>query len=180
LKRIRIKVNRCIGCKLCEIACAKEHSTSNDLVEAARESPRPLSRIRVERGIRILSEEERRAPFGESKMKLPAKSVYPLRCIHCPEPNCVDACITGGLRKDKDGIVVHDPQKCVGCWMCIMVCPFGAIRQDVVNHIIVKCDLCPTREVPACVEACKTGAIELLEPKGASKTSAEQVVGETG
>lgn len=181
LKKIRIRIDRCLGCKACEIACAKEHSSSDDLAKAVRELPKPLSRIKIERGVRIRDEEERRPPFGESRRKLPKRPVYALRCRHCEEPRCVDACITGALRKEKDGTVIHDPEKCVGCWMCIMACPYGAIKRNVEAKIIVKCDLCPQREVPACVETCKTGALELVIVDDASQESlSRQLVEETG
>jgi carbon-monoxide dehydrogenase iron sulfur subunit len=176
MKKIRINLDKCLGCKACEIACAKAHASSENLSEAIREQPRPQSRIKIQRGIRIRGEEERRAPFGESKKKLPKKAVYALRCRHCTNPRCVDACITGSLIKNAEGVVIHDPEKCVGCWMCIMACPFGAIKRDPAAKIIVKCDFCPNREVPACAEACKTDAIEVCEEGEESTGTVEQLV----
>ncbi|MFP4545802.1 MAG: 4Fe-4S dicluster domain-containing protein [Methanomassiliicoccales archaeon] len=180
MKKIRINLDRCLGCKACEVACAKEHSSSGSLAEAVRERPRPLSRIKVQKGIKVRDEEERRPPFGESKKKLPEKKVYALRCRHCERPRCVDACISGALRKTEEGTVIHDPEKCVGCWMCIMACPFGAIKRDPARNIIVKCDLCPHREIPACVEACKTGAIEVIDDQGPRDEMVKEKVKETG
>ena len=56
-----------------------------------------------------------------------------------------------------------DQEKCVGCWMCVMVCPFGVIRPSLLpgkkEKVAVRCDLCQDRETPACVEACPTGAL---------------------
>jgi len=44
-----------------------------------------------------------------------------------------------------------------------MACPFGVVSQDKIKHIAVKCDRCHKRDVPACVEACPTGALSLVE-----------------
>jgi carbon-monoxide dehydrogenase iron sulfur subunit len=44
-----------------------------------------------------------------------------------------------------------------------MICPFGAIRMDEERGKAVKCDLCPERETPACVEACPNRALVFEE-----------------
>jgi len=47
-----------------------------------------------------------------------------------------------------------------------MVCPFGVIGlgQDVDGKVIaIKCDLCPERGIPACVQACPTKALVYME-----------------
>jgi carbon-monoxide dehydrogenase iron sulfur subunit len=67
--------------------------------------------------------------------------------------------MSGALYKDEKGATLHDKDKCVGCWMCIMVCPFGAIERRISERIAIKCDLCPDREELACVSACPTGAL---------------------
>jgi len=180
MKNIMIHLDKCLGCKACEIACAKVHSSSDTLAEAVREVPKPQSRIKIQRGIRVRDEEDRRAPFGESKKKLPRKSVYALRCRHCEYPRCVDACITGALSKTENGVVIHDADKCVGCWMCIMACPYGAIKRDPAAKVIIKCDMCPGRDVPACVEACKTHAIILVEVDAIPGSMGEEIAEESG
>jgi carbon-monoxide dehydrogenase iron sulfur subunit len=81
-------------------------------------------------------------------------------CRHCPEPACLDACASGCIAKDPvTGVVTNDPFRCVGCWMCVMACPFDAVNRDVVNQVALKCDQCRGREVPACVAVCPTGAL---------------------
>lgn len=92
----------------------------------------------------------------------------PVLCRHCEEPACVDACMSGAMRKDPDtGIVTNEGnvQQCIGCWMCIMVCPFGVItQQNGESRTALKCDLCPGRELPACVESCPNKALVFAEP----------------
>jgi len=68
------------------------------------------------------------------------------------------------MYKDKHGTVLHDSEKCVGCWMCIMACPFGVIKPDLKEKKVgSKCDFCTGREKPACVEHCPNQAILLKE-----------------
>jgi carbon-monoxide dehydrogenase iron sulfur subunit len=40
-----------------------------------------------------------------------------------------------------------------------MACPFGAITPDFAEGVIVKCDLCPEQDVPACVAGCPNKAL---------------------
>jgi carbon-monoxide dehydrogenase iron sulfur subunit len=143
MKKIYIKEPVCIGCHLCEVYCQAEHSPSKDLIKAfKRESPRPLSRVLI----------EERKPVS-----------FSVRCQHCDDPPCVYACLTGALQKDVSGVVAVDEERCIGCWTCILVCPFGAIRQDANRGIIAKCDLCAGRNEPACVTNCPNEALVYLE-----------------
>lgn len=150
MKQVFCRIHQCMACRACELACAVEHSGSKELSRAARETEKPDSRIRVER-------------IGESGSPQRTRTIA-LQCRHCEDPVCVQACITGGLLRDgKTGEVRIDPDRCVGCWSCIMVCPFGAIAKNEGVHRAVKCDLCPGRESPACVDACPTRALVFCE-----------------
>jgi len=44
-----------------------------------------------------------------------------------------------------------------------MVCPYGVIGREWERRIALKCDRCPDREIPACVEACPTKALVFME-----------------
>jgi carbon-monoxide dehydrogenase iron sulfur subunit len=144
MKRISIKQEACIGCGLCQVYCTVEHSKSKDLVKAyLKENPKPVSRARVETN----------KPNSIS-----------IRCQHCKDTPCVNACLTGAMTKETEtGHVLHNPEKCIGCWTCIMVCPYAAVKPDSSGKIIAKCDLCPDREIPACVENCPNEALVLEE-----------------
>lgn len=144
MRRIYIKEQACIGCHLCEVYCQVAHSPSRDLVKAfKRGAPRPLPRLYV----------EERKPVS-----------FSVRCQHCDEPPCVYACLTGALYKDPDSeIVIVDEERCIGCWMCILVCPFGAIRQDTEQGKTVKCDLCQGEDMPVCVINCPNEALVYAE-----------------
>jgi len=144
MKRVYAKEEVCIGCRLCEIACAVEHSESKNVIRAYKaESKRPVPRN-----------------FVEEKGPL----TFSVNCRHCDEPLCVAVCIAGAMVKDeKTGVVLHNEEKCAGCWSCVMACPFGVIRINPAEKRTVKCDLCAGRTMPACVQACPNRAIVFEE-----------------
>jgi len=144
---IVVKVDKCLGCKSCELACAVEHSESKDLYQAINETPVPRTRVSVEQG---------------------AGFAVPLQCRHCEDAPCMEICPTNALRRtDKDSPVVIEHDLCIGCKWCILACPFGVINLDDENRVVTKCDQCFERvqrgEEPACVSACPTGALVFKE-----------------
>ena len=146
MKKVYVKEDVCISCGLCEVYCKTEHSPSKDLIKAFKsESPPPLPRLYREQNGLVS---------------------FPVQCRQCAEPHCVYACLTGALQRDPDsGIVTVDEERCAGCWTCVLACPFGAVRQDIHQKRIAKCDLCPDREMPACVANCPNEALVYAEAK---------------
>lgn len=136
MKKVFCDLSLCLGCKSCELACAVEHSKNKELLSA-------------------IAEKSKKRVSVQTSIHTPA----PIRCQHCEVAACVLACMSAAMKKDQEGKTVHDKDKCVGCWMCVMVCPFGAVRPEFNTKIILKCDLCPDRDTPACVEACPTKAL---------------------
>ena len=51
---------------------------------------------------------------------------FAVSCRHCEEPLCVKSCITGALHVE-NGVIKTDDKKCVSCYTCILVCPYGCI-----------------------------------------------------
>ena len=86
---------------------------------------------------------------------------FALQCRHCDDAPCVAACISGAMTRDPEtGAIKHDPDKCIGCWSCVMVCPFGAIQINLdKGKVSSKCDLCGGDKVPACVAHCPNEAL---------------------
>ncbi len=98
-----------------------------------------------------------------------------LMCQHCEYPPCVDVCPTNASMKRADGIVLVDAHRCIGCRYCMLACPYDARSfahetiTDQLPHsprgkgVVESCNLCVHRvdnsEQPACVEACKSGAV---------------------
>lgn len=130
----------CMACRLCEVHCIVAHSKSRDLLKAfKREWPRPLPRLHVEEA----------GPMS-----------FALGCRHGEEPLCVYSCLTGALTKDtRTGIVTVDTEKCIGCWTCVIACPYGAISPDPARRKASKCDLCFHLDKPACVANCPNEAL---------------------
>jgi len=85
-------------------------------------------------------------------------------CRHCERAPCIEECPTGALVKGPWGITQVVKERCVGCGVCIEVCPFGA-PQLLLDGTIGLCDLClPLRDeglLPACQSACPAGCIEI-------------------
>jgi carbon-monoxide dehydrogenase iron sulfur subunit len=144
-----------MGCRSCELACAVQHSQSKTLFGAVAEHPLPQKRLFVE---------------GTSKVRLA------VLCRHCEDAPCLAACITGCLYRDENGFVRRRKERCIGCWSCIMVCPFGVIIRDKVKRIAVKCDRCHKLPVPACVAACPTKALFLVDVDEFPKEKRRQLV----
>jgi len=144
-KRIVINEEYCIGCRLCEVYCITQRSASKNILKAYKgEYPRPASGI--------VFEERGYTSFA-------------LQCRHCDEPPCVEACPTGAMYFDEGtACVLQNRDQCVGCWMCVMVCPFGVVKPDLEQSMVAsKCDLCVEAEYPVCVAHCPNGAIKLVE-----------------
>ena len=94
---------------------------------------------------------------------------FPRSCLHCETPACVTVCPTGAsYKRSEDGIVLVDPDTCIGCKLCSWACPYGAREYDHAHGVMKKCTLCvdriynetiePYDRIPACVRACPTGA----------------------
>ena len=102
-------------------------------------------------------------------------------CNHCTDPPCVRVCPTQAtFKRPKDGIVMMDMHRCIGCRFCMAGCPFGArsfnfmdprpfiknVNQDYPTRergVVEKCNFCAERlakgQYPACVEAVESGAL---------------------
>jgi carbon-monoxide dehydrogenase iron sulfur subunit len=156
MKQIYINEQACIACHLCEVYCRLQHARTGDLVKAyKRESPRPLPRLRVDEcGIVSLS----------------------VRCQHCEDAPCINACITGALSRDPlTSLVNIEEERCIGCGTCALVCPLGVPKLDTVQKKMVKCDLCQGEEIPACVANCPNEALVYVEVPDANAKIEKQV-----
>lgn len=138
-KEIFVRLDRCMGCHSCEMACAVAHSRDRSLYAALAETPAPKPRLYVE-------------------WVAPDHAV-PILCRHCEDAPCMHACIAGAINRGPSGVVTTEKDKCIGCWTCVMVCPYGVIGRHLEEHKAYRCDRCPDRETPACVAACPTRAL---------------------
>ncbi len=86
----------------------------------------------------------------------------PVTCFNCQDPPCMNICPTGALsRKETDGMVLVNPDLCIGCAMCVNICPAGAVTLDPVEGVASKCDLCGGD--PQCVTYCPAKVLKLTD-----------------
>ena len=137
MKRVYVNEEWCLGCHLCEYNCAFANSGMSEMAKALKGKD-IYPRIHVEDSGSIN---------------------YAVSCRHCTDPICIKSCISGALSK-KDGTVCIDKTKCVGCYTCILVCPYGAISHND-EGAVQKCELCMENScgAPACVNGCPNKAI---------------------
>ena len=147
--------NRCIGCHACSVACKQRHDRDADA-------------------------DERRSVFHLSSGEYPDFEEVPvsMSCMHCHDAPCESVCPPDAIiKRDEDGIVTVDRDRCIGCHYCAWACPYGAPTYDD-EGLMSKCNLClgegaggghgqPERKTPeeggvqpACVSDCVGDAIK--------------------
>ncbi len=137
IKRIYCDIKKCLRCRRCELACYMKNASVENVFELVKVKEKPVKNIEL-------------VHVHETSM--------PLICRQCEEALCVDACISGALTYDEDKKIIYlDKDKCVGCWSCIMRCPNGSISNF--KNKAIKCDLCFSKEIQACINACPTKAL---------------------
>lgn len=158
---LSIDLDTCVGCHGCATAC-KQWNTSGTIGPLSETEPYGqdpdgpwLNRIRT---------------YEVEKAGEASKTVhFPMSCLHCENADCVTVCPTGAsYKREEDGIVLVDQDKCMGCNLCAWACPYGARELDPVQGVMKKCTLCVDRiydmalpeheRQPACVLTCPTGA----------------------
>ena len=142
MKRIYVNEKWCLGCHLCEYECAFANSGIEDMVKALKgKTINPKIKVESENGIN-----------------------FAVNCRHCKDPICVNSCIAGAISKNADGMVEIDQNKCVGCYTCILVCPYGGIMPSD-GTPVQKCELCMKNSCgePNCVKHCPNNAIVFEE-----------------
>ena len=133
----------CIGCKLCEQACAQRNQLPYD-EKVAAESVQSAHKFTV-----VLT-------HGDKFMRR--------LCMNCGDPTCASVCPVGAFRKTAEGPVVYDEDRCIGCRYCMLACPFSVPKYEwnKVLPRVRKCDMCADRVAAgrptACAEICPTGA----------------------
>ena len=144
MRRVVVREEFCIGCGLCRLQCEVYHAGREDIVKAFKKN--------------------RTAPTGGIRIEQSGMHCLSVRCQHCEDAPCVEACLTGALHRDEESrLVLIDDNKCIGCGTCMLVCPTGAISRDGETSKAVKCDSCIDRDVPRCVSVCPNAALVVTD-----------------
>lgn len=179
-----LNLSICIGCRKCAEACHQENnhdrSTNNSYIRV----------LEMEQGSFDL---ERGNVNYDHAVPAPGKYYMPVQCQQCDNPPCTKVCPVQATWKEPDGVIVVDYNWCIGCRYCEAACPYHARRfnwkkpqipTDEINPnqsylsnrirpqgVVEKCTFCLHRtrqgKLPACLEACPTGARvfgNLLDP----------------
>jgi sulfite dehydrogenase (quinone) subunit SoeB len=176
-----IDLDTCVGCQACATSC-KEWNTQGYSAPLTDRNPYGSD------------------PYGPWLNRVHSYDVgegatsrtvhFPRSCLHCEEPACVTVCPTGAsFKRAEDGIVLVDPDTCIGCKLCSWACPYGAREYDYDDGVMKKCTLCVDRiynkhlpeedRIPACVRACPTGARHFGD-LGDPGSAVSQLVAERG
>ncbi len=148
-KTLYIDYEKCTGCRLCELVCAVKHYGISNPMRA---------RIKV--------------------MKWEQEGIYiPMSCQQCQDAPCQNICPVKAISRDEElSRVMVDYDKCIGCRLCVAVCPFGAMSFNVIDRQVLKCDLCDGD--PQCVRFCDRKAVDFVSPDEVSidkrRTAAER------
>ncbi|MEI7492359.1 MAG: 4Fe-4S dicluster domain-containing protein [Bacteroidota bacterium] len=153
-----IDLAKCKNARKCVQACQRAHHL-----------PKSQEFMKVY----LLQDSEKTSPYW-----------FPKPCFHCDNPLCVSVCPVGATFKRRDGIVLIDNNRCIGCKFCMTGCPYST-RVFAWKHYpefdedkepyspeasspgkegtVSKCDFCPdlirVGKVPYCVSACPMGVI---------------------
>ncbi len=180
-----LNLSVCIGCRRCAEACHQENNHDR------RSNNSYIRVLEMEQGSMDM---ERGTAVYDHPVPAPGKFYMPVQCQQCENAPCVKVCPVQATWSEPDGIVVVDYNWCIGCRYCEAACPYHARRfnwtrpevpAEEINPVqaylsnrirpqgvVEKCTFClhRTREgrLPACLEACPTGARvfgNLLDPE---------------
>ena len=141
----------CSGCKACQVACQDKNNL-------------PLG-VLWRRVYEVSGGQWTRT--GEAWTSTVFAYNLSIACNHCVHPKCAGVCPVDAYEVRPDGVVLIDPQKCIGCGYCAWACPYDAPQMDRSGGSMTKCNLCcdnlDAGLPPACVAACPLRCLELVE-----------------
>ncbi|MGE0076599.1 MAG: DmsC/YnfH family molybdoenzyme membrane anchor subunit [Bacteroidales bacterium] len=139
-KGFNFDYSKCVGCHACLVACYNENKTQP-----------PISWRQVQ-------------TYNRLKVPLSGFINLSIACNHCIDAPCLNACPANAYEKDSvTGAIIHHSERCIGCRYCTWACPFDAPQFNQAKGVVEKCNLCNSRLkeglIPACTNACPTGAL---------------------
>ena len=155
-----IDTTKCIGCGMCVQACKRENAVPDGFFRTW------VERYRIGEGGRVEVDSPNGALNGFQPTTVDFKVTkglfVPKICNHCQNTPCTQVCPVGASYTTKDGAVLVDQARCIGCGYCVQACPYGSRYIHPATHVADKCTWCYHRITkglkPACVLACPVGA----------------------
>ena len=172
-----IDTTRCIGCCACMRACRAE----NDVPEGVFRTW--IERYEIDAQDQVYVDAVTTDDFSFKPTSThPDKAFFvPKMCNHCEKSVCNQVCPVGAAYRTKDGAVLVDHGRCIGCAYCVQACPYGSRFINPKLHMADKCTWCYHRItkglMPACVQACPREARifgDLADPKSGISTILKQ------
>ena len=136
MQRIVLDPTKCDGCRVCEGICSLVNEGASDPVK---------SRIKVVRTV------DNSILYS-----------FPVFCLQCEKAYCEEVCLPHAISRSSDGVLHINEERCIGCKLCEIACPVGAITVNPEKHVAIKCDLCAVVGEPQCVKYCYPKALQLL------------------
>ncbi len=98
-----VDLRKCTGCRACTVACKAENVTPPEV------------------SYNVVLEQET-GTFPNVRRMFMYKP-----CFHCGNPPCTPVCpVAATWKREEDGIVVIDYDRCIGCRYCLTACPYGS------------------------------------------------------
>jgi len=94
-----IDLAKCKNALKCQVSCNKNHYITGE-----------HAWLKVYK----MQEDEDTAPYW-----------MPTTCMHCDHPACVTVCPVDATFKRRDGLVLIDNERCIGCRFCMAACPYS-------------------------------------------------------
>ncbi len=173
-----IDLTKCAGCGACVTACRTKNT--NRYPDPVDDIPVNWPTDGFEDWQEQRDDTDKLTPYNwiyVEQLEVDGVSVnIPRRCMHCDNPPCANLCPFGVQEKTAEGAVVIDHSGCMGGAKCRDVCAWGIPQRQagvglylnvlpgiMGGGVMYKCDMCADRlaagGVPACVEACPSGAV---------------------
>lgn len=147
-KVLMLDYDKCTGCRLCELVCSVKH-------EGVANPER--ARIKI-----VKWEWEGR--------------YVPMACQQCVSAPCMAICPVKAISRDEElGRLTVNYDLCIGCRMCVAICPFGGTKFDSLANKVIRCDLCDGE--PQCARFCETGAVQYVEAERVSQIKQREIAG---
>ncbi len=175
-----IDTRKCIGCGSCVRACSQENNVPAEYFRTW------VERYRVPRKGEPLVDSPNGGMDGfepeVTGQAITKAFFFPKLCCHCTNTPCVQLCPVGASYRTRDGVVLVDETRCIGCGYCVQACPYGSRFIHPATKVASKCTLCYHRITrglqTACIQACPVGARLLGDTKTIGDRVAEIIATE--